>query len=847
MPSTEPSGRDPTRASSDRRPIVGARPAEVASEPWATEERRRRAWIVVAVMVLVVGVTASVLGGIAWDGYQQTQTRRAFATTASTVSAATEAALQRDLDFTASLQGYVSTASPPLTNAGLSAWMHSIGVTSRYPGSFGFGYVVPISLADLPAFVSDVQADPPAGQSVVPYQVVPSGDRAVYCLMRLADQVRPLPLPAGIDFCYPNGQWLIDLTAKGGTSVFSFMALLESEAPSSALPPSVVQALQGIFLVASAVHQSPAASSPTAGSPSGTGGWIVSTYSAKTVLDASLGSATGIRVTLSYHEPGGRPAVIGSAGSVGNGARLTTVRPILLGGGVHQSMQVVVSQHDDSAASLQGLVVALGGILLTLLLAGFLFYLARSRRRALRIVDLQTGELRYQALHDNLTGLPNRALILDRTQQFLLRAEREPIVVGALYLDIDNFKDINDTYGHQVGDQLLRAVAVRLQAALRGSDTVGRLGGDEFFVLVESDSYDTGPELVAQRIQDVLAAPLVLGGPDPIELRVRASIGVAVGVRESADDLMRDADVALYEAKAAGRNRSVVFLPAMQSAIRERLDLEQELRTAIDEQQLFVVYQPIFDLTSVTPKGVEALVRWHHPERGVLGPDVFIPLAEDTGLIVPIGRLVLRTACRQAMAWREAGHPIDVAVNVSARQLSSGVFVEDVRSALEESGLDPQSLTLEITETVIMRDTEANTRLLGKLKELGIRISIDDFGTGYSSLSYLRQFPIDSLKIDRSFITRVSESSQSSVLIHTLIQLGKALGIETLAEGIEEESQLRRLQREHCDSGQGFLFARPLSPELIVPFFEQTERSGGEPVRAAAGGRRPGDDPAAGH
>jgi len=348
-------------------------------------------------------------------------------------------------------------------------------------------------------------------------------------------------------------------------------------------------------------------------------------------------------------------------------------------------------------------------------------------------------------------------------------------------------------------------------------------------VLVEGDALDTGPEMVAERIQAVLAEPFVLDGPDGLSLPVRASIGVAIGARETAEDLIRDADVALYQAKAGGKDRYVVFRPEMQVAVEDRLSLEMDLRDALERDELYLVYQPIFDLRTVTPKGVEALLRWNHPTRGVVPPMEFVPLAEELGLIVPIGRFVLEKACTQAAEWHASGYPIDVAVNVSARQLESSSFIDDVRQALDQSGLPPTSLTLEITETTIMRDPNMTAAMLREIKSLGVKISIDDVGTGYSSLSYLRHFSIDSLKIDSSFITRVSETNDSAVLIHTLIQLGKALGIETLAEGIEEEGQLARLQREQCDSGQGYLFAKPLEPEAIVAFFAHQPALSGEP------------------
>jgi diguanylate cyclase (GGDEF)-like protein len=418
-------------------------------------------------------------------------------------------------------------------------------------------------------------------------------------------------------------------------------------------------------------------------------------------------------------------------------------------------------------------------------------------------------ELTFLATHDALTGLPNRKLILDRTEQLLARSRRHGTLPAAVFVDIDNFKLINDTLGHSAGDELLRAVAARLQGAVREPDTLGRLGGDEFVVIAEDISLLAGPELIAERLLAALAEPFELEQAGA-RLKVTASLGVASGARSSAQDLLRDADIAMYRAKCNGKDRFVAFESAMQGVIQSRLELEMDLREGLQNDQFFLVYQPIFDLTDMRPSAVEALIRWKHPERGVVQPEDFIPLLEETGLITQIGGWVLREACAQGAGWRAAGSDIEIAVNVSARQLDSDEFVAEVQAALADSGLDPRALTIEITETTLMRDTEQTIRRLSAVKALGVRIAIDDFGTGYSSLTHVQKFPVDSLKIDRSFITGLRDNKEGAALIHTLVQLGKALSIETVAEGIELQDELSLLQGESCDSGQGFLFAKPL-------------------------------------
>jgi diguanylate cyclase (GGDEF)-like protein len=425
-------------------------------------------------------------------------------------------------------------------------------------------------------------------------------------------------------------------------------------------------------------------------------------------------------------------------------------------------------------------------------------------------------EIRYQALHDSLTGLPNRVLILDRVDQAMARARRDHVDLALFFVDLDGFKDVNDNMGHKVGDDLLRSVADRFSGTLRESDTVARLGGDEFVVLAEGISLAAGPELVAERLLGVLSEPFQLGQS---LVSVSASIGIAAGLRDSSDELFRDADVALYRAKEAGKSCFVLFESEMYSAMHSRHELEMDLQSAVGTDQFFLHYQPIFNLSDMSVIGVEALLRWNHPTKGLLQPDEFIPALEQSGLIIPLGRWVIDEACRQAVAWREQGQSLRMSINASARQLDADTLFDDVSFALQDSGLAAEMLIVEITETCLMRDAKGALQQLSALKALGVRIAIDDFGTGYSSLAYLQRFPVDSLKIDRSFISAMGKSAAGDTLIHSLIQLGKALNLETLAEGIEEAGQLTQLRGEQCDVGQGYLFARPVPPEEIEKFF----------------------------
>jgi diguanylate cyclase (GGDEF)-like protein/PAS domain S-box-containing protein len=423
-------------------------------------------------------------------------------------------------------------------------------------------------------------------------------------------------------------------------------------------------------------------------------------------------------------------------------------------------------------------------------------------------------KLAHAALHDSLTGLPNRALILNRTEQMLARARREETPIAALFLDLDDFKDINDTLGHEAGDQLLAAMASRMSGILRAGDTVGRLGGDEFIILVEGASLAAGAEVVAERIRDVLRTPFQIAA-SAIPLEVTASIGIAEGDREQAGDLLRDADIALYRAKAAGKDCAITFSLAMQHAVQEHRHIEVDLHHALDRGEFFLMYQPTVDLATGIFNGVEALLRWRHPERGVMLPDDFIPALESSSAIVPVGEWVLHQACRQGSIWSKQGFPIRVSVNISAVQLERDRIIDDVHSALERSGFEPGLLSLELSELTLMRDVEETLIRLKLLKAVGVRLAIDDFGTGYSSLGYLRQFPIDALKIDQSFVAGLATSKESATIVHTLVQLGKALGLETVAEGIECQDQRRQMEAEEVTIGQGFLFARPLTVDGV--------------------------------
>jgi diguanylate cyclase (GGDEF)-like protein len=428
-------------------------------------------------------------------------------------------------------------------------------------------------------------------------------------------------------------------------------------------------------------------------------------------------------------------------------------------------------------------------------------------------------QVEYRAFHDALTGLANRSLFLDRLDHALDVRQRTGMPIALLYLDVDDFKAVNDTLGHTVGDDLLVQVAGRIRDAVRAGDTVARLGGDEFAVLLE-DTDTEGAARAAEAVLHSLLEPLVLHGAHVL---VRASVGVVVAQRSmDTEELLRRADIAMYAAKRQGKHAYRVFHETMQSALRTRLGLEAELAEAIEQEQFLLHYQPIVDLTGERLRGVEALIRWDHPRHGVLPPTEFVPLAEETGLITGLGAWVLRTAAKQVAGLQaELGSPISLSINLSPLQLHTDVLAM-TRSALTDSGLAPSNLIVEITETSMMSQQDAIRAKLVQLREMGVRVAIDDFGTGYSSLAYLKQLPIDILKIDRAFIRNITGGPEESALAHAIIKLAGLFGLSTVGEGIENAEQAAVLRLLGCGSGQGYYYCRPVEARRLV----QEVRSG---------------------
>jgi diguanylate cyclase (GGDEF)-like protein len=795
-------------------------PIEPVEAPMRAAASRRR-WMLLACAILVVGLAASFGSALLWRSSVKAHDRQQFQTSSTDVNETVETKLRRDADFVTTLRG-VLTMQPHLSATRFDQWFSQLQGKQREMSGLGTTVVEAVPAADLVAFQARRAADPAfrafVGGTDAP--IAPDG-RARYCLLSAGGTVTPYTREVGQ---LVQGDWCNPASPIGGFEDGGILQahLLQSITDSGQflVYPVTIQGVSTLFIEA-AFYRLGSSLQSVAQRRAAVSGWVGSSFGITALIHEAIGAHHGLGVALYHSNPGETEKLIGQVGTASSVGAFTHETVMQIDG----TWRAVVRGSETAgwlSANPQGLLVLIVGAIVSLLLFALVLVLTRSREHALGMVKEKTGELRHQSLHDALTGLPNRVLALDRAEQMLARARRLQIPVAALYVDIDGFKHVNDTFGHAAGDELLRTVATRLADVVREGDTAARLSGDEFVVLVEGSTLDAGPELVAERLLEVLRRPYDINGQTARQLSLTASIGIALGERASAAELLRDADVALYEAKAAGKDCHMLFQSSMQTAARDRLMLEMDLAEALEQRQLFLQYQPTFDLQSERVIGVEALIRWRHPKRGVIAPIEFIPVAEESGLIVPIGRWVLEDACRQAAIWYGHGHRIDMSVNVSGRQLDDDELIEDVRHALTESGLDPATLTLEITETTLMRDAEETAKRLRSLKELGVRIAIDDFGTGYSSLAYLRQFPVDALKIDRSFISGIAGSKGSAALIHTLVQLGKTLDIETLAEGIEERSQLETLQREHCDHGQGFLFSRPLDVDAVEKFLAVT-------------------------
>jgi diguanylate cyclase (GGDEF)-like protein len=753
-----------------------------------------RTWAVIAAIVVVLGSVSSIIGANAVDNAQNQSIHRNFLTSAVEIASTLKLEIQGEHDLIESVESFL-VGDPNATQAQFTKWSKDVRVLARHGAVTVLGVIDYVTAAELPAFAKRQSAEQAA-----PFRIVPAGKRPYYCLAPLGI-TRPgsAGLPRDIDVCASAlGPLFMNARDTGKSAVLPYTydgvhtIALETPIYEGGGVPATRAARERTFVAIIALTLLP-----------------------KVILTTALVDHADTAVALHYG--GAHSSVVFHGGVAPRDAGAATVN--LHDGWTIDAIGVANGGGlwgDDAA-----LAILFSGIALSFLVGALIFQLGSERSRLKLLVDERTQALNFQATHDALTGLPNRALIVDRIDQLLVRNRRRGTLGAALYVDLDDFKNVNDSLGHAAGDHLLILVAERMKGALREADTIGRMGGDEFVILIDGGDDVAAPDVVAQRLLDVMRRPFELSR-SLLPLYINTSIGIAVGDRTSGSEFLRDADVALYEAKSNGKIKYVFFNPMMEEEIGERVTLELDLRSALAERQFYLVYQPFYTLSDLTMVGVEALLRWRHPTRGLLESDEFVPILERTGQIREVGAWVLKEACTQMAAWHAHGDTLELSVNVSGRQFDEELLITQLRDALRVSGLAAGSLNIEVTERTLGEDTESIVAQLQSVRGLGVRVAIDDFGTGYSSLSSLRQFPVDTIKIDKSFTKSLTTSAEARALMMTFIHLGRDLRLNTLAKGVESFEQMDLLRDTDLTLVQGYLFSRPLEAnaleaQLLVP------------------------------
>ncbi len=813
----------------------GASPdAAPASSPEAVQSgrgpigARKLVWTVVALLCTAAGVVGSLLGARAIARSDSTKSRQSAQQTSAAIAASVKLSLRHEEDIAIGAATYFA-GNAKTSPKEFAVWVKWAQTLKRYPELEGLSLLTLVHAKELELFHARITGQPvkpataatttastsTAASGATPgssattasaksalgrLRVVPSSGHPYYCLA-IANLVRSPAKspPAGLDYCAVTPGLLV--TRDSGLTHYATVRAGGTTALAIDTP----------------VYRGNAIPRSLFGREAASVGWLREVIAPNVMLAEALRGHEAAAVRMIYRTSqasiafaSGSPQFV-EASTTPPGAQST--RLALHNGWTVQSFAAVPGTSvlgDDSAFALLIVGCALSALL------GVLVFVLGGGRGPVAVTVAQPRKPNAPAapsedLHDPLTGLPNRALMIDRAECMLARAGRQSgLLVGALFIDIDWFKDVNEKLGDAAGDQILKIVAERLEAVVRAGDTVGRLGGDEFVLLVESAARGARLDSLARRVVESLHKPFELEGFGP-SFFLTASIGVAFGRYSSPEDLLRDAQLALHAAKAAGKDRYTLFNANMRSVIEGRGVLEVELNAALAEKQFFLLYEPIYELATGKVTGLDALVRWLHPKRGVVLPDDFIPLAEETGLTVPIGRWALEEACTRAAAWNVAGHQVGVSVEVTPNQLNRDGFVTDVRRALQQSGIDPAMLTLAIAETTVMSDVGAAVERLEEIKQLGVRIAIDDFGgSGYAYHSDLRRLPLDFLKVDRSSLAASEDEDYRTWLLEAIMIVGRDLSLTVVAKGIESFEQLSALQGMGCAMAQGTLMGKPV-------------------------------------
>ncbi|HEY1833151.1 MAG TPA: EAL domain-containing protein, partial [Solirubrobacteraceae bacterium] len=726
--------------------------------------------------------------------------QESFQSNSAAVAATVAQSIQQQADLVSGAGTYFAGNSNT-TSAEFEAWARHVHALARFPQIERMGLAAIVRTPDVHAYETQI------GRSAAqPLRVDPAGSRSFYCFTLSEITRSPAqPLQAGRDYCGRTHALLI----ARDTGKTSYQATAVHSVPA--------------LRIQTPVYMGDAVPRTQADRIAAFAGWVRETVVPGVMLRQALQAHGAGNSSISFHN--GATSARFSVGKTSkkNGQSRTTDLP---GGWTVTSYAPAASTSilDDPGS----LALVAAGFVLSLLVGALIFVLgtprlgrgeARSRPRGSGgggdRPKTQGGDGKAEELYDTLTGLPNRALAYDRTERVLARAGRESgLLAGALIVDIDWFKDFNEKLGQEAGDQLLRIVSERLQTVVRSHDTVGRLGGDRFLILVEVAARGARLDSLARRITEALHKPVALDDFGP-SFFMTASIGVAFGRYETPDELVRDAQLALQASKSAGKDRYTMFNANMRSLIEDRAVLEAELNAALAEHQFFLVYQPVLNLATQKVVGLEALLRWMHPKRGVLTPAEFLPVAEDTGLIVPIGRWALEEATHRGAAWDVAGSPLEIAVSVSPNQFNRDGFATDVLRALQQSGIRTELLTLEIAEPTIMADLADATRRLDEMKRLGVKLAIDEFGNGYAYRSDLQRMPLDYLKVDRSSLAASDDEDYRSWLLEAILVFGRDLSLTVVAKGVETYEQMIALRDGGCPLAQGFFLGKPMPAEAV--------------------------------